>query len=93
VTSPTTQPAESMYTRIGGAPTVRRVVDRMYAWILRDDVLYLRYFDGVDMAPLKAHMVALLSQLLGGAQVLHRPGYPRRARPAGHVGWCADPWL
>jgi hemoglobin len=64
VTAPTANP--SMYARIGGAPTVRRVVDRLYAWIFHDDVLYLRYFANVDKPTLKAHMVRLLSQVLGG---------------------------
>lgn len=58
--------AISMYQRVGGAPTVRRVVDRMYAWIFHDDVLYLRYFVHVEKPTIKAHMVKLLSQVLGG---------------------------
>jgi hemoglobin len=64
-----TQPTVDQHTpyqRIGGATTVRRVVDRLYAWILRDDNLYLPYFEHLDMVPLRAHMVKLLSQVLGG---------------------------
>jgi hemoglobin len=61
----------TMYERIGGAPTVRRVVDRLYAWTLRDDELYLSYFEGRDLTRLRAHMVALLSQVLGGPREYH----------------------
>jgi hemoglobin len=56
-----------MYDRLGGQPAVRRIVDRLYASTLRDDKLYHRYFEGVDMVPLRAHMVMLLSQLLSGS--------------------------
>jgi hemoglobin len=58
--------AQSMYLRVGGAHAVRRVVDRLYAWIWHDDVLYLRYFANIDKPTLKAHMVRLLSEVLGG---------------------------
>lgn len=63
----TTQPenAESMYDRIGGASTVTRVVDRLYTLIL-DDSLLLPTFHDKDLVPLKRHMAALLSQVLGG---------------------------
>lgn len=58
--------APSMYERIGGAPTIRKMVERMYFWIKMDDQLWLTYFVGYDLATIKAHMVKLLSQLLGG---------------------------
>ncbi len=61
--------ASTPYEIIGGAPTIRSAVERMYFWILKDDLLYNRYFRGVDMPGLKAHMVALLSQTLGGPKV------------------------
>lgn len=54
------------FERIGGTVTVRRAVDRLYFWIYRDDELYLRYFQDVDLPALKAHMVSLLSHVLGG---------------------------
>jgi len=56
----------SMYDRIGGSPTVRAAVDRLYAWIARDDELWVNYFQGVDLPTVKGHMVKLLSQTLGG---------------------------
>lgn len=54
--------------RIGGTPAVRRVVDRLYFWVYRDDELYLPYFTRVSLPSLKAHMVSLLSHLLGGRE-------------------------
>jgi hemoglobin len=56
----------SMYDEIGGALVVRRLVEWLYYDIRHDDMLWLRYFDGVSLARVKSHMVALLSQLLGG---------------------------
>ncbi|WP_223874081.1 group I truncated hemoglobin [Salinispora vitiensis] len=63
----TTQPekTESMYDRIGGASTVTRVVDRLYTLILDDSLLRPTFHD-TDLAPLKRHMAALLSQVLDG---------------------------
>lgn len=58
--------AETAFERIGGATAVRRVVDRLYACIVRDDQLFLTYFEPIDLPRLKAHMVKLLSQVLGG---------------------------
>ncbi|MGC9668735.1 group I truncated hemoglobin [Planosporangium sp. 12N6] len=57
--------ARSMYERIGGADTVRSVVDRLYVLITEDERLR-PYFDGVDLTGQKRHMAALLSQVLGG---------------------------
>lgn len=71
----------SAYDRIGGAATVRRVVDRLYYWISRDDELFLRYFADVSLPRLRAHMVTLLSQALGG------PGeYTGRELAEAHAG-------
>ncbi|SEG63803.1 hemoglobin [Nonomuraea solani] len=58
----------SYYEKIGGAPTVREAVDRFYVVVL-DDVDLKPYFDGVDMARLKRHMVMLLCSVLGGPEV------------------------
>ena len=66
--SVTTEPAAavgSMYDRIGGAPMVARIVDRLYVLIL-EDALLRPMFDGVDLVRVKRHMVAMLSQVLGG---------------------------
>ena len=58
-------PAPSMYERIGGADTVRSVVDRLYLLIIEDERLRA-YFDDVDLTGQQRHMAALLSQVLGG---------------------------
>jgi hemoglobin len=52
------------YESIGGASSVREVVDRFYAAVLDDDDLK-PYFADVDMPSLKRHMVALLGSVLG----------------------------
>jgi len=54
-----------MYEHIGGAVVVSAVVDRLYT-LIDEDVLLRRYFARVDMTRQKRHMVALLSQVLGG---------------------------
>lgn len=58
-------PTSSMYERIGGAETVRSVVERLYVLIIEDERLR-GYFDTVNLAGQKRHMAALLSQVLGG---------------------------
>lgn len=55
----------TFYTRIGGQPAVTTAVDALYRVVLGDDRL-TDYFDGLDLDRLKDHMVALLSQVLGG---------------------------
>ncbi|MER6466100.1 group 1 truncated hemoglobin [Streptomyces sp. NPDC001228] len=55
----------SFYARIGGAPTVRRIVDDLYIHVLSDRRLS-PYFDGSDLPALKRHMVLLLTGVLGG---------------------------
>ena len=64
---------ESMYDRIGGGPAVRAVVEQLYDWILSDKQL-LPYFDGVEIARVKRHMAALLSEVLGGPVPYAGPG-------------------
>jgi hemoglobin len=59
---PTPQPA---YDRIGGEPSVREAVERLYSLIL-DDAELAPYFAGIDMPELKQHMVSLLTKVLGG---------------------------
>ncbi|MEU7740953.1 group 1 truncated hemoglobin [Nonomuraea sp. NPDC049158] len=58
----------SDYDKIGGAPTVREAVDRFYTVVL-DTPDLKPYFDGIDMARLKRHMVMLLCSVLGGPEV------------------------
>lgn len=60
-----TTTATSAYELIGGAPSVREAVDRLYTYLLADEQI-AGYFDGVDLPRLKGHMVALLSHVLGG---------------------------
>ncbi len=55
----------TIYDEIGGAPAVEAVVEDLYARLLADpDVL--SYFEGREMARLKAHQRALVTVALGG---------------------------
>jgi len=56
---------QSAYDRIGGEPSVREAVERLYQLILSDPDL-APYFTDVKMPDLKQHMVALLTKVLGG---------------------------
>ncbi|MCF6473487.1 group 1 truncated hemoglobin [Nonomuraea sp. MG754425] len=56
----------SYYEQVG-ASAIRDVVDRFYTVVL-DDVELKPYFDGVDLARLKRHMVVLLCSVLGGPE-------------------------
>ena len=55
----------TIYDQIGGAPAVTAVVDEFYERLVADPDL-LSYFDGRDMARLKAHQRALVTVALGG---------------------------
>ena len=55
----------TIYDEIGGGPAVTAVVDAFYDRLVADTEL-LRYFDGRDMARLKAHQRALVTVALGG---------------------------
>jgi hemoglobin len=57
--------AVSMYSRVGGGPAIKHVVDQLYTWILTDDELS-PYFATVTVESVKRHMAALLAQVLGG---------------------------
>jgi hemoglobin len=73
-------PDGSPFERIGGAATVRLAVDELYKLILADPDLE-GYFEGIPLPRLKAHMVDLLSTVLGG------PGeYTGRALDVAHHG-------
>lgn len=65
MTNSTVVPSVSDYERVGGAPTIRLVVDRFYDLVLADDEL-AGYFTGLDLARIKRHQVLLLSQVLRG---------------------------
>lgn len=72
----------SPYKRIGGAPTIKRMVDILYGYITMDDRLYLRFFADKDVPAIKHHMFALLSDLLGREPKL----YTGRDLIAAHEG-------
>ena len=55
----------TIYDEIGGAPAVTAVVDAFYERLIADPDL-MTYFDGRDMARLKAHQRALVTVALGG---------------------------
>jgi hemoglobin len=57
--------AVSAYDRIGGAPAVTEAVERFYKRLLADEDL-AGFFAGTDLAVLKRHQVALISQVLDG---------------------------
>jgi hemoglobin len=65
MTNSTVVPSVSDYERVGGAPTIRLVVDRFYDLVLADGEL-AGYFTGMDLSRIKRHQVLLLSQVLGG---------------------------
>ncbi|MEV0900265.1 group 1 truncated hemoglobin [Actinoplanes sp. NPDC049802] len=74
-----------LYTRTGGGPAVATAVDALYRLILGDDRLS-GYFAATDLPRLKGHMVALLSQVLGGPQ-----DYTGRDLRGAHVGLGITP--
>ncbi len=77
--APADRPHPSHYERIGGGPAIRTVVDRFYRLVLDDEELR-PYFE-VDMARLKRHQAALLTQVLGGPA-----GYQGRDLGKAHAG-------
>lgn len=74
--APTTTP----FASIGGTPTLRSAVERLYFWITRNDDLFNAYFRDVDLTMLKAKMVTILSQALGGPKA-----YSMEQLAAAHV--------
>jgi hemoglobin len=57
----------TLYDRIGGEPAVSVAVELFYSRVLADPMLE-SFFKDADMARLKAHQFAFLSQALGGQQ-------------------------
>ena len=55
----------TLYDRIGGAVAVNAAVERFYVRVLADPLLE-SFFRDIDMARLRAHQFAFLSQALGG---------------------------
>ena len=71
----------SIYDEIGGAPAVTAVVEALYQRLIADPDL-MAYFDGRDMAGLKAHQRALVTVALGGTS----EEYAGRMMQPAHAG-------
>jgi hemoglobin len=71
----------TIYDEIGGAPAVNAVVDAFYERLIADADL-MAYFDGRDMARLKAHQRALVTVALGGTS----EEYSGRMMQPAHAG-------
>ncbi|EMA39029.1 group I truncated hemoglobin [Halococcus hamelinensis] len=56
---------DSVYEEIGGKAAVEAVVEDFYDRVLSDDRL-VGFFDGTDMAELRAHQVQFISAVAGG---------------------------
>jgi len=56
---------KSHYERIGGAPAVKAAVELFYDRVLADRDL-VGYFEKIDMAEQRRHMVLMLTVVLGG---------------------------
>ncbi len=85
----------SIYEQIGGAPTIRRIVEIFYARVERDPLL--RPMFPADLEPGKEHQFLFLCQYFGGPDDYNRlRGHPRlRMRHAPFpIGQAArDAWL
>jgi hemoglobin len=72
--------ASSLYDRLGGAAAIDAVVDRFYQRVTGDpDVA--GYFTDADLARLRRHQAAFVSQAVGGP-----PGYGGRDVALAHKG-------
>lgn len=60
-------PPKTLYEELGGAEAVRAAVDLFYRKVLDDERL-THYFEGVNMARLKAHQRAMITAVAGGEQ-------------------------
>lgn len=61
----------TIFEQLGGAPAVHAAVELFYRKVLDDERL-TPYFEGVNMARLKAHQRAMLTAVTGGAQDEYR---------------------
>lgn len=55
----------TLYEKIGGQPTLEKVVDDFHKRILADDSIS-GFFGKTDMDKQRAHQIAFFSQILGG---------------------------
>lgn len=70
----------SVFEQLGGEPAIAAAVDAFYDRML-DDPLIAPWFDGMDMANLKAHQRAYLAVALGGPEE-----YDGRSMRNAHAG-------
>lgn len=75
-----TETENSLYARLGGAPTVKEAVRLFYDRVLVDHQL-MSYFDGADLDRLRGHQARLIGQILGGPATYDGVGLA-----AGHAG-------
>ncbi|ODR81030.1 globin [Haladaptatus sp. W1] len=57
--------SQSVYHEIGGQSAVEAVVTDFYDRVLSDEQL-IPYFEGMDMAELRAHQIQFISSVAGG---------------------------
>jgi hemoglobin len=55
----------TLFERIGGKPAVQLAVEQFYVRVLADPLL-APFFEKTDLARLKSHQFAFLSQVMGG---------------------------
>ena len=70
----------SLYERLGQEVGIRTAVDDFYARLVADPEV-AHFFEGIDLARLRRHQTALLSQVTGGPVE-----YSGRELAAGHAG-------
>lgn len=66
----------TLYERLGGEAALALAVDGLYKRLMRDPELS-PFFNGIDMARLRAHQHAFLSQLTGGPRKYSSAGLQR----------------
>lgn len=71
---------ESLYSTLGEEVGIRKVVDDFYDRVLGDPALAPK-FEGIDMATLRKHQVAMISAAAGGPNQ-----YTGRAMAEAHAG-------
>lgn len=75
----------TLYEKIGGQPTIEKVVDDLHKRILADNTVN-QFFARTDMAKQRGHFIAFLSQLLEGPKQ-----YSGRPMDKTHTGMSVQP--
>ncbi|MFN6566056.1 group 1 truncated hemoglobin [Dendronalium sp. ChiSLP03b] len=75
----------TLYDKIGGQPTIEKVVDDLHKRILADGSVN-QFFAKTDMAKQRGHFIAFLSQLLEGPKQ-----YAGRPMDKTHAGMSVQP--